>query len=58
MALNINDKKVGKSSSFSVGRCFGFSEIDPVTGSITIFCSVESGPEMMIPLVDPGAARY
>ena len=38
IALNINDRKVGKSRSFRVGmhRWLGFSEIAPVIGSITI----------------------
>ena len=56
IALNISDKKVGKSRSRSVGKCFGLIEIVPVLGSIIIFWSPESVPEIIRPLEDPGAA--
>ena len=58
MALNIRDRNVGKSSSFSVGKCLGFRDMAPVTGSIIIFCRLVSGPAMIMPLAEPGAARY
>ena len=58
MVRNIRDRNVGKSSSRRVGRCFGLSEMVPVEGSITILCRLESAPDTIIPLVEPGAARY
>ena len=57
IALNIRDRKVGKSRRRRVCRCLGLIEIDPVVGSMTIFCRLDSGPEIIIPLADPGAAR-
>ena len=56
IARNIRDRKVGKSSRRRVGRCLGLIEIAPVVGSITMFCRPESLEEMIIPLVEPGAA--
>ena len=58
MARNIRERKVGKSSSLRVERCLGLMEMVPVAGSITIFCRPESAPDMMMPLVVPGAAMY
>ena len=58
MALNISDKKVGKSSKRRVGRCRGLIDMVPVWGSITMFCSPESAPEITSPFEDPGAAIY
>ena len=55
-ARNIRDRKVGKSRRRSVGRCRGFNEMEPVLGSIIIFCSPESVPERIKPLEEPGAA--
>ena len=37
IALNISDKKVGKSSRRRVGRWRGLIDIVPVVGSITMF---------------------
>ena len=56
IARNISERNVGKSRSFKVARCFGLMEIVPVVGSITMFCSPESVPEMIMPFVVPGAA--
>ena len=58
IALNISDKKVGKSNNRKVGRCFGFIEMVPVVGSITMFWRPESVPDITRPLDEPGAAMY
>ena len=58
IARNIKDRNVGKSNNRRVGRCRGFIEIVPVAGSIIIFCSPESEPEMTKPFEEPGAAMY
>ena len=56
--LNIRERNTEKSMSLSVGRCFGFSVMAPVVGSIIICCNEEVEEETAIPRVDPGAAIY
>ena len=56
IARNISERNVGKSSKRKVGRCRGFIDIVPVVGSMVIFCIPVSAEDIMMPLVEPGAA--
>ena len=59
MARNIKERKVAKSMSRNVGKCFGLKEIAPVAGSMTMVWRVASEPpDTTMPFVEPGAARY
>ena len=58
IVLNIRDKKAEKSSSLSVGRCFGFRVMAPVVGSIIICWSPDIEEDTTIPRVEPGEAIY
>ena len=53
---NIRERKDEKFNRRRVSRCFGFSVIAPVEGSIIICCRLDDVKDTIIPLADPGAA--